>query len=357
MYSDLSKFCTTQDSTIDEAVALMDQHRLGIVLVVDEASRLLGTVTDGDIRRAILAAIDFREPLKTLLERKAGSAHAKPVSAPAWADRRTCLRLLQTHKILHLPLLDVDGRVSGLVTRDDFLSDEVLPLQAVVMAGGEGMRLRPLTEDVPKPMLPVGGRPLMERIIERLKQAGIRRVNVMTHYKPEKIIEHFGNGDAFGVALTYVREDQPLGTGGALGLMPVPKEPLLVINGDILTGVDFRAMLAFHQENRADMTVAVCRYDLQVPYGVIECEGSQIRRLAEKPTLHLLVNSGIYLLEPTVYAYVPNGRRFDMTELIQALLDSERCVAGFPMREYWLDIGAQDDYRRAEADVKKGMMD
>ena len=158
MYSDLSKFCTTQDSTIDEAVALMDQHRLGIVLVVDEASRLLGTVTDGDIRRAILAAIDFREPLKTLLERKAGSAHAKPVSAPAWADRRTCLRLLQTHKILHLPLLDVDGRVSGLVTRDDFLPDEVLPLQAVVMAGGEGMRLRPLTEDVPKPMLPVGGR-------------------------------------------------------------------------------------------------------------------------------------------------------------------------------------------------------
>ena len=139
--------------------------------------------------------------------------------------------------------------------------------------------------------------------------------------------------------------------------MPVPKEPLLVINGDILTGVDFRAMLAFHQENRADMTVAVCRYDLQVPYGVIECEGSQIRRLAEKPTLHLLVNSGIYLLEPTVYAYVPNGRRFDMTELIQALLDSERCVAGFPMREYWLDIGAQDDYRRAEADVEKGRME
>jgi len=357
MYSDLSKFCTTQDSTIDEAVALMDQHRLGIVLVVDEASRLLGTVTDGDIRRAILAAIDFREPLKTLLERKAGSAHAKPVSAPAWADRRTCLRLLQTHKILHLPLLDVDGRVSGLVTRDDFLPDEVLPLQAVVMAGGEGMRLRPLTEDVPKPMLPVGGRPLMARIIERLKQAGIRRVNVMTHYKPEKIIEYFRDGDAFGVELTYVREDQPLGTGGALALMPIPKEPLLVINGDILTGVDFRAMLAFHQENRADMTVAVCRYDLQVPYGVIECEGSQIRRLAEKPTLHLLVNSGIYLLEPTVYAYVPNGRRFDMTELIQALLDSERCVAGFPMREYWLDIGAQDDYRRAEADVEKGRME
>jgi len=356
VYSDLSKICTTEDATINQVVALMDQHRLGIVLVVDEASRLLGTVTDGDIRRAILGAIDFREPLKTLLERKAGSPHAKPISAPAWADRGTCLRLLQAHRILQLPLLDEDGRVAGLVTRDDFLPDEVLPLQAVVMAGGAGMRLRPLTDDVPKPMLPVGGRPLMERIIERLKQAGIRRVNVMTHYKPEKIIEYFRDGDAFGVELTYVREGQPLGTGGALGLMPVPKEPLLVINGDILTGVDFRAMLAFHQENRAEMTVAVGRHDLQVPYGVIECEGSQVRRLTEKPTLHLLVNCGIYLLEPSVYAYVRNGR-FDMTDLIQALLDAERCIAGFPIREYWLDIGAQDDYRQAEADVKKGMMD
>src|SRR2546427_5219719 len=156
MYSDLSKFCTTQDSTIDEAVALMDQHRLGIVLVVDEASRLLGTVTDGDIRRAILAAIDFREPLKTLLERKAGSAHAKPVSAPAWADRRTCLHLLQTHKILHLPLLDVDGRVSGLVTRDDFLPDEVLSLQAVVMAGGGGEGQRPLSPGHSHTLVAVG---------------------------------------------------------------------------------------------------------------------------------------------------------------------------------------------------------
>ncbi len=357
MYSDLSKFCTTDDSTIAEAVALLDQQRLGIILVVDQASRLLGTVTDGDIRRAILAALDFREPLKTLLERKAGSPQAKPISAPAWADRGTCLRLLQAHKILHLPLLDEDGRVAGLVTRDDFLPDEVLPLQAVVMAGGAGIRLRPLTEEVPKPMLPVGGRPLMERIIERLRQAGIRRVNVMTHYKPEKIIEHFGNGDAFGVELTYVREDEPLGTGGGLGLMPAPPEPLLVVNGDILTGVDFRAMLAFHQENRAEMTVAVCRHDVQVPYGVIECEGAKVRRLSEKPTLNLLVNSGIYLLEPSVYSYVPNGRHFDMTDLIQALLDAGRRVVGFPIREYWLDIGAHDDYRRAETDVQKGKMD
>ena len=197
----------------------------------------------------------------------------------------------------------------------------------------------------------------MERIIERLKQAGIRRVNVMTHYKPEKIIEHFGNGNAFGVALTYVWEDQPLGTGGALGLIPAPQEPLLVINGDILTGVDFRAMLAFHQENRAEMTVAVSPYDLQVPYGVIECEGAQVRRLTEKPIHHLLVNCGIYLLEPSVHAFVPNGHRFDMTELIQALLDAGRRVAGFPIREYWLDIGGHEDYGRAQADVKKGKMD
>src|SRR2546426_825689 len=181
MYSDLSKFCTTQDSTIDEAVALMDQHRLGIVLVVDEASRLLGTVTDGDIRRAILAAVDFREPLKPLLERKAGSAHAKPVSARARADRRTCLRLLQTHKILHLPLLDVDGRVSGLVTRDDFLPDEVLPLQAVVMAGGGGGGPRPVAQGAAQTHVSGGGGPPVGGGIQAREQGGVPRAPSATH--------------------------------------------------------------------------------------------------------------------------------------------------------------------------------
>jgi len=219
------------------------------------------------------------------------------------------------------------------------------------MAGGLGSRLRPLTEDLPKPMLPVGGKPLMELVIEKLRQVGIRRVNVTTHYKPEKISEHFGDGSSFGVSLNYVNEEKPLGTGGALGLIDEPNETMLVINGDVLTQVDFRAMLLFHQEHQADMTVAVRQYDIKVPYGVIECIGAKVCSLKEKPEINLLVNAGVYLLEPTVYRFIPNGKHFNMTDLIQWLLDAGRTVASFPIIEYWLDIGQVVDYEKAQTDV------
>jgi NDP-sugar pyrophosphorylase family protein len=212
----------------------------------------------------------------------------------------------------------------------------------------------PLTQDLPKPMLPVGGRPLMEHIIEQLQHAGIRHVNVSTHYKAEKIIEHFGNGEAFGVDLQYVNEDRPLGTGGALGLMRPADETQLVINGDIFTQVDFRAMLSFHRENEAEMTVAVRRYEMQVPYGVVECEGARVSRLVEKPQAAFLVNAGIYLLEPSVYPFIPKGQRFHMTELIRWLLDAGRRVISFPIREYWMDVGHHGDYARAQDDVQSG---
>jgi NDP-sugar pyrophosphorylase family protein len=230
-------------------------------------------------------------------------------------------------------------------------------LEAVIMAGGKGARLRPLTEDLPKPMLPVGGRPLMERIVEQLQQAGIRQVNVMTHYKPEKIIQHFGDGRDYGVELSYVNEDLPLGTGGALGLLTPPRETQLVINGDILTQVDFKAMLTFHQDNKADMTVAVSHYEIMVPYGVVECEGAQIRSLKEKPQLGFFVNAGIYLLEPSVYKFIPNGQYFNMTDLIRWLLDAGETVVSFPIREYWLDIGEYSDYMKAQNDVENGKID
>jgi NDP-sugar pyrophosphorylase family protein len=237
-----------------------------------------------------------------------------------------------------------------LVTQEDLLPDEAPPLQAVIMAGGYGTRLRPLTRKLPKPMLPVGERPILELIIRQLRKAGIRNVNISTHYKSKKITEHFGDGKAFGIQLRYLTENRPLGTAGALGLMKPPKEPILVVNGDILTRVDFRSMLDFHREHKADMTVGIQKYDIQSAYGVVETEGSLIRGLAEKPHFSYLINAGIYLLEPSVIRLIPKGRHFDMTDLIQKLLDTGRPIVSFPIREYWLDIGQHEDYQRAQKD-------
>jgi NDP-sugar pyrophosphorylase family protein len=224
------------------------------------------------------------------------------------------------------------------------------------MAGGFGSRLHPITKDLPKPMLPIGDRPLMELTIRRLHRAGIRRINITTYFLPEKIIDYFGDGKPFGVEINYVKEESPLGTAGALGLMQVPKDPLLVINGDILTTMDFRAMLIYHRRHKADLTVAVRHYDIRIPYGVLECDSHRVRRLREKPTYSFFVNAGIYLLQPTVHRYIPNNQRqrYDMTDLIETLIADGRAVVSFPVMEYWLDIGQHADYQQAQADLKKG---
>lgn len=354
MYLDLTNLCIERERTILEAVERMDRNRLGIIMVVRDTGQLVGTVTDGDVRRAILAKVDFRGPIVSLVDRKVGSVFATPVTAPFDADPAVWLTLLRQHKVLHLPLLDAEERVKALVTLDEFVPGEQRPLglRAVVMAGGAGTRLSPLTDHTPKPMLPVGDRPLMEIIIEHLRQAGIRRVNLSTHHIAEKISAHFGDGARFGVEVSYLSEDQPLGTAGALAGMATSSETLLVMNGDILTHVDFRAMAVFHREQGADLTVGVRQYDVEVPYGVIECNGASVTGLTEKPVLKFFVNAGIYLVEPAMCAYIPGGQRFDMTDLIQRLLDNGRTVASFPIREYWLDIGQHADYERAQADIK-----
>jgi NDP-sugar pyrophosphorylase family protein len=194
----------------------------------------------------------------------------------------------------------------------------------------------------------------MELIINQLHRAGIRRVTVATYYQPEKIKDHFGDGRTFGVEIEYLTEETPLGTAGALGLLDDPQEPLLVINGDLLTQIDFRAMMAFHHEQAAGLTIAVRHYDLQVPYGVLDCEGPSVRRVREKPMLQFVVNAGIYLLEPWALQYIPRGQRFDMTHLIESLLENERPVASFPVLEYWLDIGQHADYEQAQKDMQDG---
>lgn len=354
MSSNLLNLCIAPTASIREAITCINLNAKGIVLVTDEDSRLLATITDGDVRRALLRGQNLDACVSELVPQKVGSEYPKPIFAPAGSDRASLLNLMQEHTIRQIPILDEDGKVVEMVTLDELMPEQELPLQAVIMAGGTGSRLRPLTDDVPKPMLPVGDRPLMELLIEQLRQAGIRRVNVATHYMSTKITDHFGDGRKFGIELNYVNEDRPLGTAGALGMMQTPQEPLLVVNGDILTRVDFRSMLAYHREHEAVLTVGVRKYDLNVPYGVVESDGAFVQGLVEKPLLNFLVNAGIYLLEPSVYRYIPNGQHCNMTDLIECLLKEGLPVASFPILEYWLDIGSPVDYQRAQDDIKNG---
>lgn len=352
--SEIGQICIDSKRSIRDAVALMTQKRIGIALVTDQARKLQGTITDGDVRRAVLKNINLDASVSVLLDQKKGSKFEKPIVAQVGQTPATYAEILTMHRIFFLPLVNEEDRIAGLVALSDLMPEEPSPVQAVVMAGGKGTRLYPLTQDTPKPMLPVGDRPLLEHTIVQLRDAGIQQVNVTTHYKADKITQHFGDGSAFGVQLNYVSEDRPLGTAGALGLIDKSDAPLLVVNGDILTGIDFRAFLAYHQEHQADLTVAVRQYDVEVPYGVVACEGANVVGVEEKPVLKFFVNAGIYMLQPSVRQYIPNGDHFDMTQLVQRLLDAGRSVVSFPIREYWLDIGQPEDYERAQADMLEG---
>lgn len=346
---DLRYILISPELTIRDAMDSINRNLKGIVLVVDGSRHLLGTITDGNIRRAILAGIALETPVGNLLG--TDPDYPRPIVARAGTDPIAILDLMRQHGIWQLPLLDEEDRVVDLATLDDLLPETLTPMTAVVMAGGFGTRLRPLTEDLPKPMLPVGGRPLMEHIIDGLREVGITQVNVATHYKSEIITDHFGDGRGFGVNINYVTEDRPLGTAGALGLLKAPEGPLLVVNGDVLTRVDFRAMLAFHQEHEAALTMSVRQYDFKVPYGVVEAEGVDVQRITEKPVFNFFVNAGIYLLAPETLCFIPTGQPMDMTELIDTLISKGRRVVSFPICEYWLDIGRPDDYTQAQADV------
>ena len=249
----LQKLFISKDNSLKEAMQCIDKNVRGIAIVVDKNQCLEGTITDGDIRRAILKGIDLNEPVARILEYRHTTPYPDPVTAHEGADDLELLKSMQETGLRWIPILNEINQIVDLITLEDLVATEPLELDAVIMAGGQGKRLRPLTEDLPKPMLPVGGRPLMELIIDQLKQTGIKKINITTHYKPEKIVDHFGDGNKFGVDLNYVQENHPLGTAGALGLMERPDKPILVMNGDILTKVNFKALMAFHQEHNADL--------------------------------------------------------------------------------------------------------
>jgi dTDP-glucose pyrophosphorylase len=349
--TDLTALFVSPHQTMLEVMRRINETAQGISLVLDSEGCLVDTVTDGDLRRAVLAGTDLHRPISELR-----SEPHRPFTMPVSTPRADLARMLRGTKLRHIPLVDDSGRVVDMVQPGDFLTDPSTGpcVSAVVMAGGYGARLRPLTDEIPKPMLPLGDKPVVEHTIDSLRRYGIQRVYMATHYKADAFSDYFGDGRAFGIQIDYIREEQPLGTAGVLAALPKGDDPLLVINGDIITDVSYGAVLRFHEESDAEMTVGVRQYEFSVPYGVMEMEGTNVRGLREKPTHHFFVNAGVYLLERSAAQHVPPGCSFDMPQLIESLLSSGKKVIGFPISEYWLDIGRLSDYEKARSDAEAG---
>lgn len=328
-------------------MAAIDRGAKGIVVVVDDDRTVLGAITDGDVRRALLSGWGLSTPVCEILSERILRGGARATTAAVWTHPNELVRLMRSRSIRHVVLLDSQGRFAEVATLDELIPYNAEPVEAVVMAGGRGRRLMPLTNEVPKPMLPVGGRPMLEWILDGLKRAGVHRVTIASHYKAEMIRRYFGNGWRLGLQIRHLCEDRATGTAGPLRRIPSWEGPLLVVNGDVFTWVDFAAMIKFHREHSADLTVAVRKHDFQVPYGVVDLQGLNIRRIEEKPTLPCFVNAGIYVLQPSVRRHLPGEDVLDMTQLIDRALAGGLRIVGFPVTEYWADIGRLDDYERA----------
>lgn len=333
----------SENASVREAMIVLDQGGAQIALVVSDDDILLGVVTDGDIRRGILRGTSLDGPVASVMRRECFTVSLED-------DRQKALDLMRLHDLKHVPVVDAERRVIGLhvlkLTRP-FERDNWVML----MVGGLGQRLRPFTEVIPKPLLPMGGRALLETIIEKFTAQGFRKFYLSVNYKAEMVRMVVGDGSRFGARVEYVQEKEALGTAGALGLLPAPPEhPLIVMNGDLLTKVDFSHMLAFHDKQGCAITMAVREHRVQIPYGVVEIDGSAVSRIVEKPIQTFLVNAGIYVLNPEVVARIPAHQRLDMPDLITQLMAEHAPVHAFPIREYWADIGTREDFDRASAE-------
>ena len=341
------KTLISESSTIKQALGIINSEALRVAVVVDQDQKLLGMVTDGDIRRGLLNDLMLTDPVDKVM-------NTSPTTALEGSSREELIDLMEKLDILSVPLLDASGKVIGLETLHGALHQPTHQNPVFIMAGGFGTRLKPLTDTCPKPMLHIGNKPILETVIRSFIKAGFVNFYISTHYMPEQIQAHFGDGSEMGVNVTYVHEEQPLGTGGALGLLPkdLPKDlPLIMMNGDVLTKVDFQRLLDFHVDNGADATMCVREYDYQIPYGVINGEGNKITSMVEKPVQRFFVNAGIYVVSPEVIASVPKNHRVDMPTLLEEHMNERDNVLMFPIHEYWLDIGRMDDFNRAQADI------
>jgi len=352
----LERFVAAPSDTLRQVLELIDGNGEGVAAIVGPGRSFVGIITDGDIRRALLANADFEQTVDQYLKSKTGPGPNRPLTVLPDTPEPERLAMMDRYGVRHLPLVDGGGQLVGIALRSDLVIEQPLAMRAVVMAGGKGMRLRPLTDKTPKPLLPVGKKPLIEHIVGQLRDSGVHNISITTHYHADQIQRHFGDGSKFGVKMRYTQEEEPLGTAGALAYLPRQDEPVLVINGDILTSVDFSAMLDFHREHDSLLTVGVRQYDISVPFGVIEAEGAKVSKLSEKPSLSFFINAGIYLLEPKVLERIPKGQRMDMTDLINEIVADGLPVTSFPIHEYWMDIGQLGDYAQAQADAGQGKL-
>ena len=337
------KILIPPQTTILDAIGILEVGGLQICLVVDEAQVLLGTVTDGDIRRGILRKMPLSEPVSKVM-----NDHPYRVT-PEMADlevHETMTRL----QFYQMPKVDDQGRVIGLHTTDQivFSKQTRRPNRVVLMAGGQGSRLRPLTESMPKPLIPVGEKPVLETILESFAAQNFQKFYLSVNYKAEMVEDHFGDGSHWGVEIIYLHENEPLGTAGPLGqIEDTLEDPIIVMNSDLLTRVNFEHLLNFHKEHDTLATMGVREYDVQVPFGVVQIENSRIAGIDEKPLHKFFVNAGIYVIEPEALSLVQPGTPMDMPDLFQAVIAKGPKPAAFPIREYWLDIGRLDDLSRA----------
>ncbi len=328
-----------------EVIRLINEMASQFAIVVDEAGRIVGSVTDGDIRRGILAEVPLDAPIRRIM-------NPKPAVLDVGEDSESALRIMRHQHIHQLPVVDAQGQVVDVISLDDALAVNDLDNWVVIMAGGMGSRMWPLTKDLPKPMLPVADRPLLEHIVRSLADQGLRKLFVSVNYLADTIRDHFGDGSAFGLEIDYLAEPEPLGTCGGLSLLRErPERPLLVMNGDLLTHVNFRELLGFHARQNSLATVCVREYYYEVPFGVVEIEGSDLTQLVEKPVYRHLVNAGIYVLEPEALDHLNAGERLDMTQLLARLMRQGARPAVFPIHEYWRDVGRADDLEMARRDV------
>ena len=332
-------------STVRQAIQAIDAGRAHLALVVEPARRLVGTVTDGDVRRALLRGIDLDAPLEDIVQRS-------PVTIAEGATPAELIAVMRQHGVEQLPIV-ANGRVIDVALLRDLAEPERGGHSAVILAGGEGQRLRPLTEQVPKPMLDVGGRPLLATVLDQVTGAGFGKVFLLVKYRGEEIESHFGDGSSRGIDIRYVHETRPLGTAGGLTFLREELDrPFVVMNADLLTNVDFAALLNFHVAEGNLITVGVKQYQLEVPYGVVELDGTRVTALREKPELRFFVSAGIYALDPSATDFLPDDPQeaFHMTHLVDQALAAGARVGSFPVHEYWLDIGQISDYERANAD-------